>query len=55
MNRELEGILEGSSHGIIKILFWNLPGQTEENHKNPQGNMRSSRDSNQTPPEQKSK
>jgi hypothetical protein len=34
MNGEREGILEGSSHDLIKVLFWNLPGVTEENRKN---------------------
>jgi hypothetical protein len=26
--------LEGSGHGLIKVLSWHLPGVTEENHKN---------------------
>jgi hypothetical protein len=24
--------LEGSSHGLSEVLFWNLPGRTEKNH-----------------------
>jgi hypothetical protein len=31
MNGELEGSLEGRSHGLNKVIFWNLPGLTEEN------------------------
>jgi hypothetical protein len=26
--------VEGSSHGLIKVLSQNLPGGTEENHEN---------------------
>jgi hypothetical protein len=26
--------LEGSGHGLIEVLFRNLPGGTEENHEN---------------------
>jgi hypothetical protein len=25
--------MEGSCHGIIEIISWNLPGGTEKNHK----------------------
>jgi hypothetical protein len=28
--------LEGSSHGLIEVLFWNQPIGTNENHRNPQ-------------------
>jgi hypothetical protein len=27
---------EGSSHIFIEVLSYNLPGRSEENHKNPQ-------------------
>jgi hypothetical protein len=25
--------VEGSGHGIMEVLSWNLPGRAEENHK----------------------
>jgi hypothetical protein len=28
--------LEGSSHGLIQVLSWNLLGETKENHEKPQ-------------------
>jgi hypothetical protein len=28
--------LEGNDHGLIEVLFWHLPGGTEENHKRTQ-------------------
>jgi hypothetical protein len=28
--------LEGSSHGLTEVLFWNLPGRTEKSHKRSQ-------------------
>jgi hypothetical protein len=27
--------MEGSRHGIFKVLCHHLPGRTEENHENP--------------------
>jgi hypothetical protein len=33
-DHEFEGNLEGSSYGLFKVLFHNLTGGTEENHKN---------------------
>jgi hypothetical protein len=26
--------LEGSSHGLIEVLFHHFPGETEEDHEN---------------------
>jgi hypothetical protein len=28
--------MEGSGHGLIKVLPWHLPGGTEENREKPQ-------------------
>jgi hypothetical protein len=42
VNDELKNV-EGSGHGLIQILSWNLPGETEEDH----GNL--GQDSNWTP------
>lgn len=33
--------LEGSSHGLSEVLFWNLPGSTEEKpHAMPVSDLR---------------
>jgi hypothetical protein len=26
---------EGNRSGLIKVLSWNLPGESQENHENP--------------------
>jgi hypothetical protein len=33
---QIENNLESTGHGLIKLLFWNLYGGTEENYENPQ-------------------
>lgn len=38
MSDELEMDLEGIVCAVIQLLSWNLPGGTEQNHKNPQNN-----------------
>jgi hypothetical protein len=36
MKDEFGKDLEGSSRELVGMLSWNLPGNTEENHENPQ-------------------
>jgi hypothetical protein len=45
MTDELERILEASSHGLVEVLSWHLPGGTEKNHE---------KDVNQAPPKYRS-
>jgi hypothetical protein len=35
MNSELERISKEMVMAKFKVLFWHLPGRTEENHKKP--------------------
>ena len=37
MNDELHAVkdLEGSDHGVIEVLSWNLDGGTEKSHQKP--------------------
>jgi hypothetical protein len=35
VNNLLERMWGKSSHGQFKVLFWDLPGGTKQNHKNP--------------------
>jgi hypothetical protein len=39
--------VEGSCHGLIKVVSQNLPGGTEENHKEPWDSLCPGRDTNQ--------
>jgi hypothetical protein len=39
MNCELKRILEGSSHGLLEVLYQNLPKGTGENHENLQSGL----------------
>jgi hypothetical protein len=36
VNNELEKDLDGSGHGVLKVLPQHFPGYTEQNHENPE-------------------